>query len=107
MSRKKNKTLSLKAFDEKGRQEWQEWQEKRKTKWVYVKFYVWVFIFLIFNYFSCACSFEIGPFKFNGFKDWGGSIALVVPELIFLFIFGARSKINHLEAILDKIASRR
>lgn len=78
--------------------------ELKKGRLKHFSFYVWIIIFIIINVIA-ASGIETRKFKFNGFKDWGGSISLLVLEVIFLFIYGARSQITHLEVFLDKIST--
>lgn len=77
----------------------------KKSRLKHAVFYFCIALSIILNYLSSACSFEIGCLKFNGFKDWSGSFSLLVLELVFLFIFGARSEITHLNILLDKLSS--
>lgn len=78
--------------------------EFKKGRLKHGSFYLLILFFICINFLSSS-SFEIRSFKFNGFKDWGGSITLLVLEVIFLFIYGARCQITHLEIFLDKICS--
>lgn len=78
--------------------------ELEKDKCKYFGFYFWIIVFIVINVIA-ASGIEIKEFKFNGFKDWGGSISLLVLEIMFLFIYGARSQITHLEVFLDKIST--
>lgn len=82
-----------------------EEEGKKKTRPAHIKFYCWIIGFVIFNGILTGCSFEVGIFKFTGIKEWGGSLSLLLPELIFLFIYGARSNIKHLELFFDKLVS--
>jgi hypothetical protein len=83
-----------------------EENDKKRTQTSHFRFYCWIFSAIFVNGIA-ASSWEIGWFKYGGFKDWGASISLLVPEVIFFVIYGARSGIDHLERFLDKIVSIR
>lgn len=85
--------------------------EKEKSisteRWKYFWFYILILVIVIFNSLMASCEFEIGCFKFRGFKDWGGAILVLIPEVIFILIYGARRGIDHLSSLLDKFVSFR
>ena len=78
-----------------------------KDKLKYFCFYILVCIFIIINFIMATCEFNIGCIHFKGLKDWGGAISVLVPEMIFILIFGARTGIDHLGYLLDKVVSFR
>lgn len=104
MSKNAEQKLDISNYYLEGIEKLNEENDKERTKTGYFKFYCWIFLAIIFNWFA-ASSWEIGRFKHAGFKDCGASISLLVPEIIFFVIYGARSRIDHLSHLLDKIVS--
>ncbi len=76
-------------------------------KWKYFWFYVLILVIIVFKSLITTCEFTIGCIHFRGFKDWGGSISVLIPEVIFILIYGAQRGIDHLSSLLDKFVSFR
>lgn len=107
MENNPEKSISDKYLDyqESEFQKYLQKKENKETRWQYAAFYGFIFVFIVLSYLTSSCSFEIGGLKFSGFKDWSGQISTLVLELVFLFIFGARCNITHLNTLLDKVSS--
>lgn len=81
-----------------------EKEELKASRPAHLKFYFFVFFFIIFNYFASSSCFEIYSIKFSPIQGWN-VISLTFFELVFLLVFGARCGINHLSTLVDKIVS--
>lgn len=80
-------------------------QKIRKDGWKHGLFYGFLVIFYVLNYVACSCEFQICGIKFKGVPDWKCVLCLLILQLIFLLVWGARNGIDHLQNILEKIAS--
>ena len=94
-------TESKKGKEEKFINEQKEIKRKDNTK--HQLFYFFIFLFIIINYLSCSCEFQIFQIKFKGLSDWKGLLCLLIPQLIFILVWGARNNIDHLGGVLDRI----